>query len=131
MTLMFGRFCVCWVLGCVRAVVGGNTFMTLVRLHMVLSLPVKFFGSLPGPLQTVQRVEFWGVILALQASRAVHLGGDNLSVVRHVGRLLNCTHAFCLLELENDGDLIGLFQKMVRFRRGRTARVTQVMGHAE
>ena len=30
----------------------------------------------------------WGVILALQTSRAVHFGVDNLGVVRHVGRLL-------------------------------------------
>ena len=47
-------------------------------------------GSLvlvPGPLQSVQRAEMWGVILALQTSRAVHLGVDNLGVVRHVGRL--------------------------------------------
>ena len=30
----------------------------------------------------------WGVVLALQSSRAVHLGVDNLGVVRHVDRLL-------------------------------------------
>ena len=43
----------------------------------------------PGPVQSVQRAEFWGVILALQANDGVHLGVDNLSVVRHVGRLLD------------------------------------------
>ena len=48
------------------------------------------YCSVPGPLQTVQRAELWGVILALQASRGVHLGGvDNLNVVRHVGRMLD------------------------------------------
>ena len=47
------------------------------------------YCSVPGPLQTVQRAEFWGVILALQASCVVHLGVDNLNVVRHVGRLLD------------------------------------------
>ena len=47
------------------------------------------FSSVLGPLQTVQRAEMWGVILALQTSRAVHLGVDNLGVVRHVGRLLD------------------------------------------
>ena len=31
--------------------------------------------------------------------------------MRHVGRLLNCTHAFCLLELENHGDLVGLISE--------------------
>ena len=46
------------------------------------------FCSVPGPLQSVQRAELWGVILALQTSRAVHLGVDNLGVVRHVDRLL-------------------------------------------
>ena len=40
-------------------------------------------------MQTVQRAELWGVILALQASDGVHLGVDNLGVVRHVGRILD------------------------------------------
>ena len=55
------------------------------------------FVSVPGPLQTVQRAELWGVILALQSSGAVHVGVDNLGVVRHVGRLLDgghCSHPF-------------------------------------
>ena len=47
------------------------------------------FHSVPGPLQSVQMSEMWGVILALQTSSAVHLGVDNLGVVRHVGRLLD------------------------------------------
>ena len=38
-------------------------------------LPCEGFCSVPGPLQTVQRAELWGVILALQSSGAVHLGG--------------------------------------------------------
>ena len=42
------------------------------------------FDSVRGPLQSVQRAELWGVILALQCSSAVHLGVDNLNVVRHV-----------------------------------------------
>ena len=46
----------------------------------------------PGPLQSVQRAEVWGVILALQSSGAVHLGVDILGVVRHVGRLLDGRH---------------------------------------
>ena len=44
------------------------------------------FCSVPGPLQSVQRAEMWGVILALLSSGAVHLGVDNLGVVRHVAR---------------------------------------------
>ena len=38
--------------------------------------------------RSVQRAEMWGVVLALQSSRAVHLGVDNLGVVSHVGLLL-------------------------------------------
>ena len=33
------------------------------------------FCSVPGPLQSVQRAEMWGVIFALQSSSAVYLGG--------------------------------------------------------
>ena len=47
------------------------------------------YCSVPGPFQTVQRAEFWGVILAHQAADGIHLGVDNLNVVRHVGRLLD------------------------------------------
>ena len=47
------------------------------------------FVSVLGPLQSVQRAEMWCVKLALQSSGAVHLGVDNLGVVRHVGRLLD------------------------------------------
>ena len=51
-----------------------------------------------GPLQTVHRAQFWGVILALQASAAVHLGVDNLNVVRPVGRLLDGCRSSCPAE---------------------------------
>ena len=40
----------------------------------------RAFVSVPGPLQTVQRAELWGVILALQSDKAVHVGVDNLMV---------------------------------------------------
>ena len=67
------------------------------------------FCSVPGPLQSVQRAEMWGVILALQSSDAVHvvhLGVDNLGVVRHIGRLLDDRHGPTPFELVNDGDLL-------------------------
>ena len=62
------------------------------------------FCSVPGPLQTVQRAELWGVILALQASDGVHLGVDNLGVVRHVGRILDGRVSSRPCELLPDGD---------------------------
>ena len=64
------------------------------------------FCSVPCPLQSVQRAEFWGVILALQANDGVHLGVDNLSVVRHVGRHLDGKTASRPAELVNDGILV-------------------------
>ena len=45
--------------------------------------------SVPGPLQSVQRAELWGVILALQACTPVFVGVDNKNVVNHVGNLLS------------------------------------------
>ena len=72
-----------------------------------------------------------GVILALQSSDAVHVGVDNLGVVRHVGRLSDgghCSHPF---ELVTDGDLLVLIRRMLD-RRGRdTVRITKVKGHAD
>ena len=53
--------------------------------HLEL-LPPGEFRIFRGPLQSVQRAELWGVILALQCSSAVHFGVDNLNVVRHVSR---------------------------------------------
>ena len=64
------------------------------------------FCSVPGPLQSVQRAEMWGVILTLQSSRAVHLGVDNLRVVRNVGRLIDGCRGPVPFELVNDGDLL-------------------------
>ena len=49
-------------------------------------LSSRGFCSVPGSLQTVQRAELWGVILALQSSVAVHLG---LTIwVRHLFNLV-------------------------------------------
>ena len=73
------------------------------------------FCSVPGLLQSVQRAEMWGVILALQSSDAVHLGVDNLSVVRHVGRLLDGRHGPAPFELVKDGDLLLLIDRTLRF----------------
>ena len=73
----------------------------------------------------------WGVILALQSSGAVHLGVDNLGVVRHVGRLLDGHHGSFPFELVKDGDLLLLVERMLRLRGLDTARITKVKGHAD
>ena len=54
------------------------------------------------------------MILALQATNAVHLGVDILNVVWHVGRLLDGSSGLRPLELEDDGDLI--MRKMLSVR---------------
>ena len=45
------------------------------------------FASVAGPLQTVQRAEHWGVMLALQAFSGIHIGIDNLNVLGGVAKL--------------------------------------------
>ena len=42
----------------------------------------RAFMPVLGPLQTVQRAEFWGAIIALQAYWPCYLGIDNLNVAR-------------------------------------------------
>ena len=89
------------------------------------------FCSVPGPLQSVQRAEMWGVILALQSSGAVHLGVYNLGVVRHVGRLLDGYHGSVPWELVKDGDLLLLSERMLHLRGLDMVRITKVKGHAD
>ena len=89
------------------------------------------FLSVPGPLQTVQRAELWGVILALHSFDAVHLGVDDLNVVGHVARLLDGRAGSCPRELVNDGHLLLLIEKVLQLKGLDTVRFTKVKGHAD
>ena len=89
------------------------------------------FRSVPGPLQSVQRAEMWGVIFALQTSRAVHLGVDNLGLVRHVGSLLSGCRGPKPFELVDDGDLLLLIDRMLQQRGLDTVCISKVKGHAD
>ena len=91
----------------------------------------RAFLPIPGVLQTVQRAEFWGAILALQAYWPCHLGIDNINVVRSIGRLLDADCLSKPLSLVKDGDLVALAQYMIRTRGRDTVRVTKVKGHAK
>ena len=73
----------------------------------------------------------WGVILPLQSSGAIHLGVDNMGVVRHVGRLLDGHHGSIPFELVKDGDLPLLLERMLHLRGLDTVRITKVKGHAD
>ena len=73
----------------------------------------------------------WGVVLALQSSCAVHLGVDNLGVVRHVGRLIDDCRGPVPFELVNDGDLLLLIERILHLRELDTVRISKVKGHAD
>ena len=73
----------------------------------------------------------WCVILALQSSGAVHLGVDNLGVVRHFGRLLASRRSSVPFELVHDGDLLLLIHRMLHLRGLDTVRITKMKGHAD
>ena len=89
------------------------------------------FDSIRGPVQSVQRAELWGVILALQCSSAVHLGVDNLNVVRHVSRLLEGRISGKPFELTFDGDLLIIIERMIQLRGAQNLKITKVKGHAD
>ena len=91
----------------------------------------RAFMPVPGVVQTVQRAEFWGVIVALQAYWPCHLGIDNLNVARSIGRLLDHDCLGKPLPLVKDGDLIALVQYMIGTWGRETLRVTKVKEHAE
>ena len=73
----------------------------------------------------------WDVILALQTSRAVRLGLDNLGVVRHVCRLLDGCRGPKPFELVDDGDLLLLIDRMLQQRGLDTVCISKVKGHAD
>ena len=73
----------------------------------------------------------WCVILALQSSSTVHLGVDNLGVVRHVGRLLAGCPRTTPFELVSVGDLFFLIDRMLHLRGRDTVRMSKVKGHAD
>ena len=85
----------------------------------------------PGVMQTVQRAELWGAIIAMQTYWPCHLGIDNLHVARTVGRLLDRDCLDKPLPLVKDGDLIALVVYMIRTRGRVTVRVTKVKEYAE
>ena len=85
--------------------------------------PCRAFLPVPGVMQTVQRAEFLGTILAMQAYWPCHLGIDNLHVARS---LLDHDRLVRPLPLVKDGDLIALVQYMIHTRGRETVRVTEV-----
>ena len=91
----------------------------------------RLYCSIPGPLQTVQRAEIWGVLAALQGCTRMHVGVDNLNVVRHISRILDGRCTSRPFPLVGDGDLLFKVQQFVRWRGLGTSAVSKVKGHAD
>ena len=87
------------------------------------------FSMVSGPLQTVQRAEYWEVILALQAFMPLHLGVDNDNVCSNVGKILSGWSG-APFSLCTDGDLLSCIYNMVLFRSAGSVKVSKVQGHA-
>ena len=91
----------------------------------------RLYCSVPGPLQTVQRAEIWGVLVALQGCIRMHVGVDNLNVVRHVSRIIDGRCTSKPFSRVNDGDLLLRIQQLVFWRGSANAAVSKVKGHAD
>ena len=88
------------------------------------------FSGIIGHIQSVQRAEYWGVILALQAYSGIHIGIDNMNVLRGVAALLSHRVPRSPLPLMKDGDLLATIHSMLRLRGFDTVKVSKVKGHA-
>ena len=89
----------------------------------------RIFSMVPGSLQTVQRAEYWGAILALQAFMPVHLGIDNKNVCNNIGKVLSGWSG-ASFSLCTDGDLLSCIYNTVLYRSVRSVKVSNVKGHA-
>ena len=88
------------------------------------------FSGIPGPIQSVQRAEYWGVILALQAHSGFHIGIDNLNVLRGVAALLSHRVPRSPLPLVKDGDLLATIHSRLSLRGFHKVQVSEVKDHA-
>ena len=120
------------VLGCLltspstAGVAVGGAMLIMFVLILTLSAVEVFVQSL-GLFNLFKGLRCGVLFLALQSSRAVHLGVDNLGVVRHVGRLLGGCRGTKPLELVNDGDLLLLIDRMLRQRGLDTVSISEVL----
>ena len=88
------------------------------------------FSGILGPFQSVQRAEYWGVILALQAYSYIHIGIDNPNVLRGVAAVLSRKIPRSPLPLVQDGDLLATIHSVLGLRGFDTVKVSEVEGHA-
>ena len=70
-------------------------------------------------------------LLALRAADSIHLGVDDLSFVRHVGRLLDGNVGSRPAELVKDGDLVLHIGRILEMLWRDTVPISKVKGHAD
>ena len=125
------------VAGCgVYAHASGAAWFGRKREHLDLLPPLpdgageacRLYCSIPGPLQTLQRAEIWGVSAALQGCTRMHVGVDNLNVVRHVSRIIDGRCTSKPFPLVNEGDLFFEVQQFVRWGEGLSQVVVTLLG---
>ena len=90
----------------------------------------KVFPSIPGPLQTVQRTELWGVIHSLKPFVLLLKGIDNRNVFNFVSKLSDGSEWFNPLPLHEDGNYIACIQGILAQRGRSTVKVPKVKDHA-
>ena len=143
--LMFGLMVVWLMTGCLAllllglgalftgsvgsGLVGGGVIGMMMLVMVLWFLLVVVSAQFLGLCRQFRGL--WGVILALQADDGVHLGVDNLGVVRHVGRIVDGRVSSRPRELLPDGDLLLLVERMLHFRVLSTVRICKVKGHAD
>ena len=91
-----------------------GVMLRILTIHMKVAL-ISSRVSL-APIQSVQRAEYWGVILALQGYSGIHIGIDNMNVLRGVAALLSHGVPRSSLPLMKDGDLLTTIHSMLNLR---------------
>ena len=81
------------------------------------------FSGVLGPIESAQRAEYWSVMLALQAYSGIHIGTDNLNVLRGVAALLSGNIPRTPLPLVKDGDLLASTHSLLCLRGFDTVKV--------
>ena len=104
----------------------------MLRISMVgLKVSSHIFSRIIGPLQSVRRAAYWGVILASQAYSGIHICIDSLNVLRGVAKIIDSGITGTPLPLVKGGRSFSSrpFHVKASSENGRV-KVSKVKGHA-
>ena len=88
------------------------------------------FSGVLGPIQSVQRAEYWGLFLLCKPILVFILVSTILNVLRGGAALLSHKFPRSPLTLVKDGDLLATIHSMLCLRGFDTVQVSKVKGHA-